>query len=159
VRVDPHRDGEDASTDGLGPALVPDLAGYSRRTLTVAVDKLPTGYNLGTGSFDLLPPHHGGYKLVVGSDYSISIIGVLDDRDGQPIPLLAGKAYQVAAPNDHPVELFTDRKGRFAAVGLKPGVWRIELGENAMYAYELDVKPGKTLRRLAAPLEPLAAKP
>jgi outer membrane usher protein len=71
--------------------------------------------------------------------------------------LLAGKAYQLARPEDHPIELFTDRKGRFAATGLKPGLWRIELG--AIYVYELDVKAGPTLQRLTAPLEPVAAKP
>ena len=159
MRVDPHGEGQTASTDALGPALVPDLSGYSRRTLAVDVAGLPAGYNLDSGSFDLLPPYHGGYRLVVGSDYSISVIGVLNDRDGQPVPLLAGKAYQVARPEDHPIELFTDRKGRFAATGLKPGLWRIELGTSAIFVYELQVKAGQTLQRLAAPLEPMAAKP
>ena len=157
VRVDPRKGSEAAGSDALGPALVPDLAGYSRRTLVVGVDNLPAGYNLGTGSFDLLPPYEGGYRLVVGSDYSISVIGVLDDRDGKPVTLIAGKAYQISAPTDHPIELFTDRKGRFAAVGLKPGKWRIELGD---FKYELDVKKeGKALRRLSSPLTPVEVAP
>lgn len=158
VRVDPRGDGERASTDVLGAALVPDLAAYARRTLIVDVDKLPTGYNLDSGSYDVYPPYHGGYKLVVGSDYAYSVIGRLVDRDGEPVTLLAGKAYEGGDPKAHSVELFTDRKGRFAATGLKPGKWRIVLG-NGEYTYELEVLEKPILQFLSVPLKPVKAEP
>ncbi|MBV9044022.1 MAG: fimbrial biogenesis outer membrane usher protein [Alphaproteobacteria bacterium] len=153
VRVEPNGESDIGHTDDLGPALIPDLAAYSRRTLVTDVDDLPPGYNLDSGSFDLLPPYHGGYRLTVGSDYTLSVIGVLDDADGKPVPLLAGKAYEVANPDVHVIELFTDRKGRFAATGLRPGLWRIELGAGA-YSYDLNVSAAPTFQRQTTPLEP-----
>ena len=64
-----------------------------------------------------------------------------------------GKAYEVANPDVHVIELFTDRKGRFAATGLRPGLWRIELGAGA-YSYDLNVSAAPTFQRQTTPLEP-----
>jgi outer membrane usher protein len=158
VRVDPEGDNERARTDALGPALVPDLAAYARRTLVVDVDKLPPGYNLDSGAFDVYPPYHGGYRLVVGSDYAYSVIGMLVDRDGEPVTLLAGRAYEGGDPKGRSVELFTDRKGRFAATGLKPGKWRIVLGDGE-YTYDLEVQAKPVLQMLTAPLKSVKVEP
>jgi len=155
IRIDPTKDGEIARSDIFGPALVTDLSAYSRRTITFGVDNLPSGYDLGKGSFDLLPPNRAGYLLTVGSAYSVTLIGGLVDLDGRPVTLAIAKAYDVADPKREPVTLFTNRTGRFAAQGLKAGAWRIETGEGARkLVYDIEIREGDTLVRLPAPLRP-----
>jgi outer membrane usher protein len=87
----------------------------------------------------MFPPYRSGYRLVVGSDYSITAIGRLLDGDGQPLALIAGGATEVAKPGQPPVVLFTNRTGRFGASGLRPGRWRIEMGTTPPTVYFLDV--------------------
>lgn len=155
VLVEPTPDGgAQARTDAFGPALVSEVASYSRRTLAIGVEGADPGYDLGTGSFDLLAPYRAGYLLTVGSDYSVSVLGVLVDRDLLPVALLAGRAIDLNDSEREPVELFTNRQGRFAAQGLRPGRWRIELGDVPL-VYELVVPEGQTMLRLAEPLAPV----
>jgi outer membrane usher protein len=154
VLVDPTPDGGAQSrSDRFGPALVSEVPSYSRRNLPLAVDGADPGYDLGSGSFDLHAPYKAGYRLVVGSDYSVSLIGTLLDRDMQPVALLAGRAIDLGDPERAPIELFTNRTGRFSAQGLRPGRWRIELGDQPL-VYEIDVPEGETFIRLAQPLAP-----
>ena len=155
VLVDPTPDGGSQSrTDRLGPALVSEVPSYSRRNLPIAVEGADPGYDLGSGSFDLRAPYRAGYRLVVGSDYSVSLIGTLLDRDMQPVALLAGRAIDLSDPERAPIELFTNRAGRFAAQGLRPGRWKIELGDLPL-VYEIEVPAGETFVRLTQPLAPL----
>ena len=157
VLVDPTPDGGAQSrTDRLGPALVSEVPSYSRRNLPIAVEGADQGYDLGSGSFDLRAPYKSGYRLVVGSDYSVSVVGTLLDRDMQPVTLLAGRAIDLSDPEREPIELFTNRTGRFAAQGLRPGRWRIELGSPPL-VYEFDVPEGESFVRLAQPLAPARA--
>ncbi|WP_439478385.1 fimbria/pilus outer membrane usher protein [Brevundimonas sp.] len=157
VLVDPTPDGGSQSrTDRLGPALVSEVSSYSRRNLPIEVEGADPGYDLGSGSFDLRAPYRAGYRLVVGSDYSVSLIGTLLDRDLQPVALLAGRAIDLSDPDHAPIELFTNRAGRFSAQGLRPGRWRIELGDGPL-VYEFDVPEGETFIRLAQPLAPIGS--
>jgi outer membrane usher protein len=119
-----------ARTDQLGPALVGNLPAYSRTTLGVDVDDLPVGYSLGQGAFDLKAPNRAGYALQVGSAYAVSAFGTLLDADGAPIALLTGTATLDNAP-DKQVAIFTNDAGRFAADGLAPGRWIIEMATDA----------------------------
>lgn len=157
LRVDPGKEGELARSDLLGAALITDLSAYSRRTVTIGVDRLPTGYDIGKGSFDLLPPNRAGYVLVVGSAYSVTVIGALLDVDGKPVALALAKAYHLSEPTREPVTLFTNRTGRFAAQGLKAGAWRIEAGEGGRLVYDLKIGEGETLVRMTEPLRPKGA--
>ena len=157
VLVDPTPDGGAQSrSDRFGPALVSEVPSYSRRNLPLAVDGANPGYDLGSGSFDLQAPYKAGYRLVVGSDYSVSLIGTLLDRDMRPVALVAGRAIDLGDPERAPIELFTNRTGRFSAQGLRPGRWRIELGDQPL-VYEIDVPEGETFIRLAQPLAPLGS--
>ena len=85
--------------------------------------------DLGEGSFRLLPPYRGGYRLTVGSDYMASVVGRLLNGDGEPISLLSGVAIEDAHPEREPVALFTNSAGRFGATGLAPGRWTIVLND------------------------------
>jgi len=125
--VDPSEQGELANSSALGPALLADLGSYSVRTIVYDVPKAPQGYDIGQGSVLVVPPYRSGYRIIVGSDYSTTVVGRLLDAQGAPITLLAGKAVDLDNPQHPPVELFTSRDGRFGAEGLRPGHWKIEM--------------------------------
>ncbi|MCB1518988.1 MAG: fimbrial biogenesis outer membrane usher protein [Hyphomicrobiaceae bacterium] len=131
-----------ARTDWLGAAVVPDVPAYTKSTIPVDVADLPIGYSLGSGAFDTYAPYKAGYKLEVGSAYSVSTYGKLLKADGQPVALLTG----IARPADNPskeVVIFTNASGKFGAEGLAPGRWTITMAtEDAPTVYELDVPEG-----------------
>lgn len=131
-----------ARADGWGPAVVPNLPAYSPTSLPLDVDDLPIGYSLGAGAFDVRSPYRGGYALMVGSGSSVSAYGTLVDGVGAPLELLSGIAYR---EGDRPQEVtvITNAAGRFAAEGLAPGKWRIEMsGDEQTFTYALDIAEG-----------------
>jgi outer membrane usher protein len=77
--------------------------------------------------------------LQVGSDYSVTAIGRLLNRDGEAISLLTGTATELAHPDREPVAIFTNRDGRFGAAGLAPGRWRIVMNDDQHSSYVIVV--------------------
>lgn len=148
VRLDPQQDGEQAQSGVFGAALEADLSAYSKRTILYDVPDAPPGYDLGQGNVQILPPYRGGYRLEIGSDYHILVLGRLIDANGEPVSLLAGKAIELARPQRQPVTIFTSRDGRFGQQGLRPGRWRIEMPTSPASIYEIEVvdNPAGTLR-------------
>jgi outer membrane usher protein len=107
-----------ATTDVFGPALVPNLRTYSPSRLPVQIDDLPTGYDLGSGRYDLNPGARTGYDLQVGSANSVVIIGRLVRPDGTHYTLASG----IITPEEgQPTSFFTNRSGRFVGEKLAPG--------------------------------------
>lgn len=139
VYVDPSPFGHTASSRGLGAATHPSLGAYSERTITVDAPTAPIGVDLGQGSFRVFPPYRSGYLLEVGSDYSITAVGRMLNRDGEPVSLVTGTARELAHPEREPVTVFTNRDGRFGLVGLAPGRWRIEMLDEARSIFVIDV--------------------
>lgn len=156
--VDPTPEGARAASDRFGPAVVNDLGAYVPTTITVDVEDLPPGYDLGTGSFDFVPSYRGGYLLTVGSAYNVSALGTMLDIDGEPVALVAGLAFEKAAPERPPVPLFTNRAGRFGIPGLAPGRWRIVMNTAPRLVYEIEIPEETTgLIRLGR-IRPVAAE-
>jgi outer membrane usher protein len=137
--IDPTPLGYTASSGVLGAATQPSISSYAERTVIVDAPGAKAGVDLGQGSFRLFPPYKSGYRLVVGSDYTVTAIGRLLNADGEPIALLTGSAVEMMHPERTPVELFTNRDGRFGAVGLAPGNWRIEMKDDQRSTYMLDI--------------------
>ena len=77
--------------------------------------------------------------LEVGSGYNITALGRLLNSDREPVSLLTGKAIELAHPDRPPVDLFTNREGRFGAVGLAPGRWRIDMADEDKSTYVIDI--------------------
>ncbi len=149
---------ETAVADRLGPALIPSISPYSLNRVNFDVADLPAGYNLGDGHFDLQPGYRSGYALNVGSAYTVTAIGTLVDNRGEPIALLPGMATEAANPGKV-IELFTNRAGRFAAQGLAPGQWLIELAGTPPQRFEL-VIPDESIGLVrAGALHPLEVRP
>ncbi|WP_152682502.1 fimbria/pilus outer membrane usher protein [Sphingopyxis sp. C-1] len=119
-----------ARVDALGPALVTTNRPYQRNLVTVDVENLPTGYDLGAGVFEVFPGSGSGFRLTVGSDAASTVMGVLVDTEGQPVSLIVGTLKSIDRPGDPPIPLFTNRAGRFAATGLKPGRYKLAIGSD-----------------------------
>lgn len=148
-----------ARADGWGAAVVPNLPAYSATMLPLDVDDLPVGYSLGSGAFDVRAPYRGGYALMVGSGHSVSAYGTLVDDKGEPLALLSGIAYR-EGERTHEVTVITNASGRFAAEGLAPGRWRIEMsGETRTLAYTIDVPDGTDGLVRAGTLRPDGSAP
>ena len=135
IRIDPTEQGYRARTDFLGGAVVPDLNAYGKSFLYYDVKDLPPGYDLGAGGFTIKPPLYGGYHFVVGSDATITMLAMVE-QDGKPVALIGGKLQSLDHPNDPPVPAFTNRAGRLAASGLRPGRYRLELFTDPVFTTE-----------------------
>jgi outer membrane usher protein len=139
VVLEPRPEGFSAQSGPLGGALFGNLAAYSERSIAVDVPNAPNGYDLGAGTFRVRPGYRSGYKFSVGSDYSVTVIGRLLDRDGVAISLLAGTASEVSNPNGPKLTVFTNRDGRFALSGARPGKWRIDMPTSPPIQYEVTI--------------------
>ncbi len=142
VVVDPAQNSAQAKSGAFGPALYGEITSYSPRTLTYDVPDAPPGLDLGTGALRTLAPYRSGYVVVVGSDYNVMAVGTLKSK-GEAVSLQAGSAVEVGGEHRH-VELFTNREGRFAIAGLRPGLWRIELAGTPPIVYDLLVPKDAT---------------
>lgn len=148
VEVDPGRGSYYARSGALGPALYGQVSAYSPRTVTLDAPEAPAGFDLGQGALRIHPGYRAGYAMIVGSAYSMTVIGHLVDHQGDPVTLLAGRAVEIGGEG-RVVEVFTNRQGRFGASGVKPGRWRIELPGSPPLVYELIVpESGESIVRL-----------
>jgi len=117
-----------AQSDFLGPAVVPDLPAYLVRDLEVEAPDAPIGSGAGGEVFLVQPGYKSGFALEVGSQSgTVSALGNLVDRDGDPVMLASGTVRMVGseAPaegsEDEAGILFTNSAGRFFVEGLDPG--------------------------------------
>ena len=144
-----------AESGMFGPAVVPNVKTYSQTRLPYDAPGAPTGYDLGSATYDLKAPYKAGYNLQAGSAYTVTAMGTLLDTEGQPLRLLAGTAREANKENGHKVELFTNRVGRFGALGLAPGHWIVEMPtEPEPSRYVLDIPEGLVGLHNAGELRP-----
>ncbi|MET0376683.1 MAG: fimbrial biogenesis outer membrane usher protein, partial [Rhizorhabdus sp.] len=131
--------GHIAETGALGSAVHPSLPAYIDRTITVDAPTAPGTADLGSGAYRVVAPDRGGYLLTVGSAYNVTAIGRLLTAEGEPVALASGTITELGQPTREPLTVFTNREGRFGAVGLAPGRWRIELGDEGKSTFVIDV--------------------
>ncbi len=111
-----------ALSDGLGPAVVPNLPAYFERTIEVAAPGAPVGTSLGGQVFSLKPGFRSGYRVKVGNAQNVSILATLVDPAGNPLSLATGEARRVGAGADEPpLPAFTNGAGRFFLEGVAAG--------------------------------------
>ncbi|MEZ9368834.1 fimbria/pilus outer membrane usher protein [Shewanella sp. 10N.286.51.B2] len=138
IDVDMSDEGARVHSDGVGAMVVPDLVAYNEQLISYDVTDLPPGYDLGEGVFALNPGYRQGYSLKVGSDAIITAMGsIFDNKTGEPVSLLAGKAISQTDRNFEALDFFTNRSGRFAISGLKPGTYLLKLNSESVGTYEL----------------------
>jgi len=139
VVVNPSPFGFTANSGMLRAGTDPSLSSYAERTITVDAPNAKPGVDLGQGSFRLLPPYRSGYKLVVGSAYSVTAVGRLIDIDGEPVSLVSGTAVELAHSERPAITVFTNREGRFGIGGLAPGKWRIDMLDDKKSVFDLTI--------------------
>ena len=147
VKVDPTERGARAQSDALGPAVVPDLSTYSRSSLYIEIVDLPLGYDLGSGQFSLKPPLYSAYNLEAGSGASVTLLGqVVRGPNKEPLVLTGGKLEQLDVTPSVAISVFTNRNGRLAGTGLRPGKYRLTLFTDPLYVTEITIPDnGETL--------------
>jgi outer membrane usher protein len=139
VRQGPGRLKPQARSDALGPALAPAGNSYTASELRLDADNLPAGYDLGEAQYVVKPAPAAGYKITIGSDASRVIIGTAVGDDGAPISLQGGTLRLLGDAKFAPVLVFTNRAGRFAGNGLKPGHYALTLGDDDQFHATVDV--------------------
>lgn len=155
VYIDRRKDEYVARSGAFGGAVMPELSAHTPRLLSYDVPEAPAGYDVGSGVLQFQPPYRSGHVIEVGSDYFISYMGQLLDGRGEPVSLVAGYAYEDALPDRAPIRMFTNRSGRFAIQGLRPGRWRIEMPTaNGTAIYRIEIPAASTGMERGGVLEP-----
>jgi outer membrane usher protein len=128
-----------AESSIFGAVVVSGLNEYSLSKISVDVEGAPIGYDLGSGTFDMLSAYKSGYDLRVGSNYSVSAYGILMNEHDEPLEYLSGTAYEGKDKKGRKTLVFTNKVGRFGAEGLAPGVWVIEMGASPVIRYTINI--------------------
>jgi outer membrane usher protein len=139
IVIEPSQFGFTANSSNQRAATHPSISSYSERTITVDAPGARAGTDLGQGSFRLFPPYRSGYRLEVGSAYSVTAIGRMVDVDGEAVALITGTATEIAHPERPKTTVFTNRDGRFGASGLAPGKWRLEMLDAKKSQFEFTI--------------------
>lgn len=117
----------EATTDGWGPAVLPDLTPYRYRTARVDASRLPPGFDAGDSTYTFYPTYRSGTFVRLGSDANVLLDGTLQYSDQTPVALQAGSISLVGQSGTTPETFFTNRVGRFRIEKLKPGQYVMQL--------------------------------
>lgn len=125
VGVNPSLNNYVAQADRFGPGVVPNLTPYYVTALRMDAPDLPLGYDLGDTQYNVFPTYKSGTVIRVGTDASVFLRGELRDAQGEPIGLITAEVEDLSDLDRPPVILFTNRTGRFALEGFRPGRYQI----------------------------------
>lgn len=129
-----------AKSSMLGPAVLPDLQSYYPRTVQVEAPDAPAGTSIGTETYAFRPGFRSGYVIEVGTDRNVSVVGVLVDIYGNPVPYASGYAI---ISNGERRPTFSNSGGRLFVDGLKGGECvRIEFDTPKGMTAEITVPEG-----------------
>lgn len=115
-----HEQGYQAVSGAFGPALGSRLSSYSRQNVIYDLLAGAGGYDIGPGIHRVDPPYRSGYKIVVGTDATVTAFGVLNLPSGRA-ELVSGTITGIDDPDFLPQPFFTNSVGRYAIIGLRPG--------------------------------------
>lgn len=130
-----------AQSGWFGPALVPNLNPYSVESVSVDVDDLPPGYDLGAGQIDFRAYRGAGFDIRVGSDANLTVLAQIVDPSGAPVALAGGELRSLDDETREPIQAFTNRNGRFVAAGVSPGRYRLVLFTDPPLETEISIDP------------------
>ncbi|MBI3561669.1 MAG: fimbrial biogenesis outer membrane usher protein [Gammaproteobacteria bacterium] len=117
----------EATTDGWGPVVLPNLTPYLYRTVRVDASGLPPGFDAGDSTYTFYPSYRSGTFVRLGSDANVLLDGTLLYKDEVPVALQAGSLSLIGEPDAPAETFFTNRAGRFRIEKLKPGHYVMQL--------------------------------
>ncbi|MBE9191687.1 fimbrial biogenesis outer membrane usher protein [Gloeocapsopsis crepidinum LEGE 06123] len=126
IGINPSGNGYTAQIDRRGAAVVP-IQPYRVSTIRLDAAELPIGYSLGSDSHTVLPSYKSGTLIRVGSNATVILKGVLVDSNNNPVTLQAGEITSLTQQDQQPLQLFTNKTGRFVVEGLQPGKYELTL--------------------------------
>ncbi len=136
LAINPGIYGSSAQADQLGPAVLPGLDPYQITQLRVDAPQLALGQDLGQENYALLPQYKSGTLITVGTDATVLITGILQEH-GKPLALGSGTIQSLSDPARRAMTIFTNRAGKFALAGLKPGRHILKLAQGATVNFEI----------------------
>jgi outer membrane usher protein len=123
--------------------VVSDLQSYQVRRVITEMPNLPPGYEVGPDYHTLRPTYKSGTVVRVGTEANVSLAGLLEDGEGQPVPLQAGELVDPQQPSRKPLSFFTNRRGRFYVEGARSGSWELRLFAAPEAAVKVEVPKDK----------------
>lgn len=146
ITLGQYKDQYRANNADFDTMLLNDLSSYDSTVVSVDIDDLAPGYDLGSGLVVFFPSYRSGHSVMIGTAANISVIATLLDQQQQPLALQVG----VAVCSDNPKKehkFFTNKSGRFALTGLIPCSYEVKLNNSEKSQFILDVKEGEQLQR------------
>ncbi|MDF2576623.1 MAG: fimbrial biosis outer rane usher protein [Chlamydiales bacterium] len=116
-----------AVIDYWGPAVIPSLSPYTVQHITAEAPQLPIGYDLGTTHFPVYPTYKSGTLVTIGTESTIFLSATLLYHSGQPLENVSGQIIAKNNPQAKSIRFFTNRRGKFRALGLYPGEFQMIL--------------------------------
>lgn len=110
-----------ARIDALGNAVLPELGSYRVSNVTIDAPDVPQGLELGPQRMQVQPTYKSGILIEVGTGATVFVLGRIIDPDGTVVALQAAEIVSLNQKGGEPILTFTNRSGRFAAEGLRPG--------------------------------------
>nr|WP_238360974.1 fimbria/pilus outer membrane usher protein [Iningainema tapete] len=139
IGINPAINGYNARIDSLGPGIIPNLQPYNVSNIKIDSSNLPLGYNLGKEYYAVLPSYKSGTLIRVGTDATVFLKGKLVSVDGKAVALQSGKIISLSDPNWQTLTLFTNKAGKFALPGLKPGYYEMRLLGDLQQAVRFEI--------------------
>lgn len=147
ITLGKYNDQYRASNEDFSTILLNDINSYSRSTVSVDVDNLALGYDIGSGVISFYPSYRSGHQVVIGTEANISVIATLLDDQNTPLSLQVGTAVCTTDRKKIGKEFFTNKKGKFALTGLVPCQYEITLKNDKQSKFLIDVKENEQLQR------------
>ena len=144
IELNPFLGGFEGKANSLSVGVVPNLQSYRVSKVLVEALDLPLGYDLGSPSYTVLPTYKSGTLIKIGTDATVFIRGSLVDAQGEPVSLKVLEVNSLDDPNWQPITLFTNRVGKFAAEGFKPGRYQGNLLGNEKSILEFTIPESQT---------------
>ncbi len=137
---------------GTMPGVISSLRPYRPNVIALDGTSLPEGLSLGRSSYLFHPVEGAGYRVVIGSEATVYVTGILVDRFNRHLGLAVGRAVDASGREQL---FFTDESGYFEIHELQPGRYRLVIGKEQSYAAQIEIPSGQSGH---VPLGPVVAE-
>lgn len=136
-----------ANNSDFDTILLSDINSYSSSNITVDIEDLAPGYDIGSGMLTFYSPYRTGHSVTIGTAANISVVATLLYKDNKPLSLQVGTAICTDNSNNKEYTFFTNKKGRFALTGLTPCIYSVTIKNTENSKFEIEVSEGEQLQR------------